>query len=59
MKELYTEELESFRKEPKRIKELLSTGESKQDTTLNSAELAACTMIATTVMNFDEFVMKR
>ncbi len=59
MKELYAGELEVFQRNPKRIKELLSIGESKRDNTLNAAELAACTMVATTVMNFDEFVMKR
>jgi hypothetical protein len=56
---LYSEELADFAKDPKRVKGLLQTGESKWDTTLSAAELAACTMVATTVMNFDEFVMKR
>jgi hypothetical protein len=59
LKELYTEELADFAKDPKRVKGLLQTGESKWDTSLPAAELAACTMVATTVMNFDEFVMKR
>jgi len=59
LKQLYSEELTDFAKDPKKIKELLQTGASKWDTSLPPAELAACTMVATTVMNFDEFVMKR
>ncbi|MBD0260827.1 MAG: DUF1553 domain-containing protein, partial [Cytophagales bacterium] len=59
LKQLYKEELTGFAKDPKRVKGLLDTGESEWDTSLPAAELAACTMVATTVMNFDEFVMKR
>lgn len=37
----------------------LKNGEYKMDRSLDQAELAAHTMIASTIMNFDEFVMKR
>jgi hypothetical protein len=59
LQELYAEELAEFISNNKKATALLSTGESKRDTELSPAELAACTMVATTVMNFDEFVMKR
>jgi len=59
LKELYAEELAGFQKEPLRANRLLAAGDSKRDTSLDTAQLAACTMVATTVMNFDEFVMKR
>ncbi len=59
MKQLYSEELADFRKQPNQAAELLSTGEYKRNPKLNASEVAACTIIASTVMNFDEFVMKR
>jgi hypothetical protein len=59
MKQLYEEELAGFQKEPQRAKELLTTGEYKRDVKLNTSEVAACTIIASSIMNFDEFVVKR
>jgi hypothetical protein len=34
-------------------------GEYRRDPTLDPADVAACTMVATTVMNFDEAIYKR
>ncbi|CAN5834960.1 DUF1553 domain-containing protein [soil metagenome] len=59
LQQLYAEELADFRKKPERVPELLSVGEAARDTALNAEELATCTIIASTIMNFDEFVMKR
>ncbi|GAB4028549.1 hypothetical protein GCM10028773_62980 [Spirosoma koreense] len=59
MKQLYEEELADFRKNPKRASELLSVGEYPVDKTLNPAELAAWTVVASTIMNFDEAIIKR
>ena len=59
MKQLYAEELADFQKEPERAKGLLTTGEYKRDMSLNASEVAACTIIASSIMNFDEFVVKR
>ncbi|GAB3555878.1 DUF1553 domain-containing protein [Spirosoma fluminis] len=59
MKQLYTEELTDFRKNPKRSKELLSVGEYPVDKKLNPAELAAWTVVASTILNFDEAIIKR
>jgi hypothetical protein len=59
LKQLYEEELRAFQKQPKRATQLLSVGDSKRDVTLNANEVAACTIIASSMMNFDEFVVKR
>ncbi len=59
LKQLYAEELADFQKNPKRAAELLKVGEFKRDPALNPAELAANAIVASTVMNFDEFLIKR
>ncbi|AKD57373.1 DUF1553 domain-containing protein [Spirosoma radiotolerans] len=57
--QLYTEELADFKKNPKRANELLSVGEYPVDKHINRAELAAWTVVASTIMNFDEAIIKR
>jgi hypothetical protein len=59
LKNLYQEELSDFRTNPKRADAVLRTGEHPVDRSLNRIELAAGTIVVSTVMNFDEFVMKR
>jgi hypothetical protein len=59
MMQLYQEEYQDFSKNPKRADELLSVGEYPVDKSLNKNELAAMTIVASTIMNFDEFVIKR
>jgi cytochrome c553 len=59
MTQLYQEEYQDFSKNPKRADELLSVGEYPVDKSLNKNELAAMTIVASTIMNFDEFVIKR
>ncbi|MDB5243118.1 MAG: cytochrome, partial [Spirosoma sp.] len=59
IQQLYTEELADFKKNPKRAQELLSVGEYPIDKKLNPTELAAWTVVTSTVMNFDEAVVKR
>ncbi|CAG5000499.1 hypothetical protein DYBT9275_02476 [Dyadobacter sp. CECT 9275] len=59
LKDLYQEEYRDFSKNPKRVKAILATGEYPVDKLLNPVELAASTIVASTVMNFDEFVIKR
>ena len=58
-KQLYLEELTNFKKKPERAEQLLSTGEYERDTELAADELAACTIVASSLMNFDEFIVKR
>jgi hypothetical protein len=59
LKQLYAEELADFTKNPKRAASLLTVGEYPSDRTLNPVELAANSVVASTIMNFDEFVIKR
>ncbi|GEO02867.1 hypothetical protein AAE02nite_05310 [Adhaeribacter aerolatus] len=59
LKNLYQEELQSFKQHPDQAEKLLQEGETKRDKTLRSAELATCAVVANTLMNFDEFVIKR
>ena len=59
LKELYDEEYSDFRKNPKRAKSILTAGEYPVDKSLDPAQVAAGTIVASTVMNFDEFLIKR
>ncbi len=59
LKELYDEELKDFSDNPKRMKSILAVGEYPLDKALDPAQLAAGTIVASTVMNFDEFLIKR
>jgi hypothetical protein len=59
LKELYQEELMDFRKNPGRVKAVLSTGEYPVNKLVNPMELAAGTIVTSTIMNFDEFMIKR
>lgn len=59
LKEMYQEELADIQKRPNRVKELLSVGESPIDKSLNQNELAANTVLAMTLINFDGTVIKR
>lgn len=59
MKQLYAEELADFRKNPKRASELLSVGEYPVAKNVNTNELAAWTVVTSTIMNFDEAIIKR
>ena len=59
LKQLYAEELADFKKNPKRAHELLSVGEYPIDKRQNPAELAAWTVVTSTIMNFDEAIVKR
>jgi hypothetical protein len=56
---LYEEQKARFSKNTEAAQKLIKTGDSKPDATLESADVAATTMLVSTVMNFDEFVMKR
>lgn len=59
LKNLYETEVQAFVKEPQRAESLLSTGEYPTDKSLNTAELAAFTVVANTILNYDEAVVKR
>lgn len=57
--ELYEAEKTEFAARPQRIQDWLSTGEYPVDQTLDQTELAACTIVASTIMNFEEFSIKK
>jgi hypothetical protein len=59
LKSLFEIELEGFEKAPNRAVSLLATGEFPRDKLLNSNELAAYTILASTVLNYDEAIVKR
>ncbi len=59
MLSLYEEEVKAFTQNQERVQQWLSAGEYPVDQNLDNTELAAFTTVASTLMNFDEFVMKR
>lgn len=56
---LNTEQEAWFREHPDAATEFLNVGEAPRDPNLPIAELAATTVLASTVMNHDDFIMKR
>ncbi len=49
----------SFRRDPQAAPKLLSVGESPRKTRMDPAELAAWTMVASTILNLDETITKQ
>jgi hypothetical protein len=56
---LYADMRTEYGRDTKSALKLLSVGEYHRDRALDPGEVAACTMVATTIMNFDEAVYKR
>ncbi len=56
---LYAEELADFRKNPARAKTLLAVGEYPLNKSLDPAQTAAWTVVSSTIMNFDQAIIKR
>jgi hypothetical protein len=56
---LLAEQKEQFKTDPKAAAKLLAVGDGKNDAKLDPVELAAGTMLALTVLNHDEAVMRR
>ena len=57
---LYEEELDTlFKADRESALDLLSVGEYPRDERFDPAQLAALTVVANTIMNFDEAVIKR
>ncbi len=57
--DLYQSAFAAYEKDPEEAQELLHVGEHPVNDELDQLTLAANTLIASTVMNYDEFVMKR
>lgn len=59
LESLYQQELADFKQHPQRAEALLTVGEYPINKTLNREALAAATIVASTMLNMEEFVMKR
>lgn len=59
LKELYQEEYQHFQRSPKLVSNIIQAGEYPIDHSVDAIALATCTVVASTVMNFDEFIIKR
>ena len=59
LKELYFQQLDKFRKNPKLAYEIFKSGEKPRDRSLNRYKTAAMAMVANTLLNHDEAYMKR
>ena len=59
LRQLFTEQRDLFAHEEAAARKLLAVGETKNDSTLNSAGLAAGTVLAEAILNHDEAIMRR
>ena len=59
LEQLFREQLEDFTAHPERAGALLAVGEHPASASLEPAELAATTVLAQTVLCYDETVTKR
>jgi hypothetical protein len=59
LQDLYQQEYADFKKTPARAAKLLQEGEYPLNKKLSPVEVATCAVVANTLMNFDEFVIKR
>jgi hypothetical protein len=57
--DLFSEQLELFVADESAAKHLIAIGESKADPNMNSAELAAATILAQAILNHDDAVHER
>lgn len=55
---LYNEELDMYKAEPELVDELMNVGEFPADESLKSPELAARTIVASTILNLDKTLTK-
>jgi Protein of unknown function (DUF1553)/Protein of unknown function (DUF1549)/Planctomycete cytochrome C/Concanavalin A-like lectin/glucanases superfamily len=59
LRKMYNDELNFYKNKKAEAEKIINVGEYQHDKTLETSELAACTMVATTLINYDETVMKR
>jgi len=58
LRALLSKELAGFRRDKKAAKELVGVGEWQADPKLNASELAAWSMVSSTILNLDETITK-
>ena len=56
---LFEKQKKHFTENPENAEKLLTVGEFPRDKKLDTVEVAAYTVVASMMMNFDEFVVKR
>src|SRR5262249_54374547 len=54
----YADHLAEFTRDQKAAGQLIATGTTRPDATMNPAELAALTMVANLILNLDEVITK-
>ncbi len=59
LQDLFAKEQRYFQQNTEQALKLLSVGEYKRDPSLDAAEVAAYALVASTLMNFEEFSVKR
>ncbi len=59
LRQQFREELHRYRTHGSQAADLLNVGKYEGDATLDAAHTAALTMVMNTLMNYDEFYMKR
>ena len=59
LEELYQKQIKHFEENPKEAAALLAVGEAPINTTYDSKETAAYTVLSSTLLNHDEAYMKR
>ncbi len=59
MKQVWDEQRAIFSADPEAAQKLLAQGEGKADETLDPLDLAAATVVAELLLNFDETVVLR
>ena len=55
---IYTKQLARFKASPEAVAKLLAVGEAPRDESLDAAELAAWSIVASALMNLDETLTK-
>ena len=59
VRQLFEEQVTYFTEHPDASSEFLKNGDAEADTSLDASRLAAISVVANTLMNFDECVMKK
>ena len=59
LKNLLDKELSYFKQNPEKAAELMTVGEYKRNESLDKIEVAAYSIVASMIMNFDEFTVAR
>ena len=58
LRNLFQQQIDRYRRDAKAAVELLGVGASKRDAQLDASELAAWTIVSSTILNLDETITK-